>query len=196
MNIAHEQAVENIIAFWRRATADERANGGAWYVAAREAAENIARRNNIAVETAIAVVSVLSPQMEWNANLRWAAEVVEAWKRGDTLPRRGLGNSLVRAARALAGNRDDIMREKGTLKVHNFYLSIRGVPGAICVDRHAIRVVMGDSTATPPSLTDKRYRAAAAAYQEAARRMRVRASTMQAVTWVVCKRERAMLGLA
>ena len=180
----------NVLAFYAEATPSERAEGFAWYPAAREASENIARRHGITIEQAVATVAALSPQMEWNANLRWAAEVAEAHVAGAPLPRRGLGNSLRRAEVALSGDLSDIMRTTGTLKVNNFYLSILGVPGAVCVDRHAIRVALGDASVTPPALTDNRYRMVADAYRQAAGELRKRASGIQAVTWLVCKRLR------
>ena len=182
--------VLNILAFYAEATADERAGGFAWYPTAYAEAEAIAVRTGVEVDTAAAVIAVLSPQMEWNANVRWANEVCEAWVADEPLPRRGLGNSLARAERALRGDPADIRRSKGTLKVRNFYGSIVAEPGAVCVDRHAIRIVMGDPMGTPPSLTDARYLLAAEAYREAARELRIGARHLQAITWVVCKRLR------
>jgi hypothetical protein len=180
----------NILNFYAEATPSERREGFAWYPTAREAAANIATRNGITLEQAVATVAALSPQMEWNANLRWAAEAAEAHTAGLPLPLRGLGNSLRRAERALSGDLSDIMRTKGTLKVRNFYGSILGERGAVCVDRHAIRVALGDAHCTPPSLTDNRYLLVAEAYREAARDLRKSASGVQAVTWMVCKRLR------
>jgi hypothetical protein len=180
----------NVLHFYAQATPTERREGFAWYPTAREAAANIAARNGITLEQAAATVAALSPQMEWNANLRWAAEVAEAHVQGIPLPRRGLGNSLRRAERALSGDLSDIMRTSGTLKVRNFYGSILGERGAVCVDRHAIRVALGDALGNPPSLTDNRYRLVAEAYREAGRELRKAASGVQAVTWTVCKRLR------
>jgi hypothetical protein len=191
----HDSMVLNILSFYADSTSAERADGRAWYATALEASDNIARRTGVALDTVVAVVSVLSPQKEWNSNIAWAAECVEAWVAGRDLPRRGLGNSLRRAARALAGDRTDIMRQDNTLKVHNFYLSILGVPGAVCVDRHAIRVAMGDALLpSPPGLTDNVYRQVAEAYRDAARELRVGSRHVQAITWTVCKRRRVAVG--
>lgn len=191
----HDSMVLNVLAFYADASADERADGMSWYAAARESAENIAQRTGVNLDTVVAVVSVLSPQKLWESNVAWAAECVEAWVAGRDLPRRGLGNSLRRAAKALAGDRTDIARQDNTLKVHNFYLSILGVPGAVCVDRHAIRVAMGDALApSPPGLTDNVYRQVAEAYRDAARELKLGARHVQAITWTVCKRQRQGAG--
>lgn len=180
----------NVLYFWSQATPSERREGLAWYPAAREAADNIARRTGVPVEQAVATIAALSPQKEWNSNVAWAERTVEAFVAGRELPREGLGNSLRRAERALSGDLSDIMRTSGTLKVRNFYGSIMGERGAVCVDRHAIRVALGDANCTPPALTDNRYLVVAEAYREAGRELRKSASGVQAVTWTVCKRLR------
>jgi len=190
----HDTMVLNVLAFYAEATADERADGFAWYAAAYEAAENIARRTGLDVAVVVAVIAVLSPQKLWEENIVWAEQVCAAHVAGQPLPRRGLGNSLRRAAIALTGDLSDVLRESGSLKVRNFYLSIMGVPGAACVDRHALRIVMGDPMVTPPGMSDGRYRLAAEAYCDAARELRVGVRHVQAVTWTVCKRLRDTAG--
>lgn len=187
----HDTMVLNVLAFYAEATTSERRDGFTWYPRAAQHADQISRAYGMPFEHAAAVIAALSPQMEWSANVRWAREAAAAWVMGNPVPRRGLGNSVKRAERALAGDLTDIMREAGTLKVRNFYGSIVGERGAVCVDRHALRVLMGDAQATPPSLTDARYRAAAAAYRDAARDLGKGARHIQAVTWIVCKRLRA-----
>jgi hypothetical protein len=186
----HDSMVLNILAFYAEATATERAEGFAWYPTAREAGENIAARHGIPIWQAVAVIATLSPQKEWNSNVAWAERVVAAHVEGRELPREGLGNSLRRAALALSGDLHDIMREDGTLKVRNFYGSIMGERAAVCIDRHAIRIAMGDAHGDPVALTDARYRAVAAAYRDAAAELHKSASAVQAVTWTVCKRLR------
>jgi hypothetical protein len=187
----HNTMVLNILAFYARATASERYNGFRWYPSAYDSAVTYATRYGVSVTTAAAVIAALSPQTEWGHNLRWADETIAAYVSGNPLPRRGLGNNVIRAERALRGDTADIMRESGTLKVRNFYGSIIGERGAVCVDRHAIRIALGDSAlASPPGLTDKRYNLTAEAYRDAARELGKGARHVQAVTWIVCKRER------
>lgn len=191
---SHDDMVLNILAFYAEATPAERAEGMAWYTTALEAAQNIAARTGLSVEVVVAVIAVLSPQKEWNENLAWAAEVCEAHVAGLSLPRRGLGNSLRRAAIALSGDLSDVDRAVGSPKVREFYRSILGRPSAACVDRHALRIVAGDPLSTPPAMTDARYRLAADAYREAGRELGVAARHVQAVTWGVCKRMRETAG--
>jgi len=190
----HDTMVLNVLAMYAEATPDERADGFAWYAAAREAADNIATRTGLSVEVVVAVIAVTSPQKLWQSNVEWAERICHAHVEGRPLPREGLGNSLRRAAIALSGDLTDVLRTSGSLKVRNFYLSIMGVAGAPCVDRHALRVVLGDPLVTPPGMTDARYREAAAAYTDAARELRVAVRHVQAVTWTVAKRLRDTAG--
>lgn len=190
----HDDMVLNILAFYAEATPAERADGMAWYTTALESAQNIAARTGLAVDIVVAVIAVLSPQKEWNSNIAWAAEVCEAHVAGRPLPRRGLGNSIRRAAIALSGDLSDVTRAAGSLKVREFYLSILGRPSAACVDRHALRIVAGDALSVPVAMTDARYRLAADAYREAGRELGIAARHVQAVTWGVCKRMRESAG--
>jgi len=192
----HDTMVLNILAFYAEATDAELADGHAWYLAAREAAANIAQRTGLELAVVVAVIAVLSPQKEWNSNIAWAAEVCEAHVAGRPLPRRGLGNSLRRAERALSGDLSDVLRTAGSLKVREFYRSIMGLPSSACVDRHALRVVLGSATIAPPAMTDNRYRQAADAYRAAGRELGVAARHVQAVTWGVCKRMRESADVA
>jgi len=186
----HNTMVINILAFYAEATPQERSNGFAWYPTAYSEAVSMENRTGIDRSVTAAVIAALSPQMEWGANVRWAREAVDAWVAGNPVPRRGLGNSIKRAQRALEGDSSDILRESGTLKVRNFYGSIMGERGAVCVDRHALRIALGDPMGTPPGMTDARYLMVADAYRSAARELKIGARHLQAITWIVCKRVR------
>jgi len=182
--------VLNILNFYAGATPAEKKQGHLWYPNARAHAEARARKHGMSTQQVAAVIAVLSPQMEWKYNLRWADEVIGAHLKGKPLPIRGLGNNVRRAAIALSGDFSDVERTTGTLKVHNFYASIIGRRGAVCIDRHAIRIALGDELGNRISITDKQYRFVAECYMDAAREFKMRASHMQAITWLVCKRKR------
>jgi len=188
----HDSMVINILAAYADATPAERRDGFAWYPEALDFARALSEAYPISVEQAAAVIAALSPQKDWDGNKRWAAEVVEAWHAGTILPRRGLTNSLTRATIALRGDLTDILRTSGTLKVNRFYRSIIGERGVACVDRHAIRVAMGDFVSAPPALSDGTYLAVESAYLDAARELRKGSRHIQAVTWLVARRERGL----
>jgi hypothetical protein len=190
----HDTMVLNVLAAYADATTAERREGFAWYPEARDYAAYLAQAFGLPTTITAAVIAALSPQTSWGHNKRWAREVVEAYALGQPLPRRGLGNNLRRAALALSGDLSDIHRTKGTLKVHNFYRSILGNPGAVCVDRHALRVVLGDPNATGYISSDGVYERAAEAYRDAAKELKKGARHVQAVTWLVMRRQRDIAG--
>lgn len=173
--------VDNILTAYRNADPALKSHGLAWYPTAAEVAQQVADMAGIPFLNGAAVLAVLSPQTSWNHNVRWAFAIADAHRNGDPLPSMGLGNNLRRARIALT-SLDDVERSKGTLKVHNFYGSIIGRNGAVCVDRHAIRIAEGsDDVAT--SLTDRIYRKYARAYLDAAGVLKRRAADVQAATW-------------
>lgn len=188
--------VLNVLASFASSTSDERAAGFAWYDTAYRWAAGLGRIYNVPVNIAVAVVAALSPQVEWEANKRWAVKVIKAHAFNRPLPLMGLGNSLARAERALSGDLSDIHREEGTFKVNRFYRSIMGEGGVACIDRHAIRVAIGDYLIDEvPPLSKGRYLAIEEAYVDAARELRKGARHIQAVTWLVAKRERDLVNV-
>lgn len=189
----NDTMVLNILAAYADATTDERRDGFAWYPEALDFAQGLTDAYGIRVEQSAAVIAALSPQLDWERNKVWAAEVVDAWHSGTILPRRGLGNSLRRAAIALRGDLTDIEREKGSLKVHRFYHSILGHSGYATVDRHALRVALGNYGDAVPAMTDNAYRSVERAYIDASGELRKGTRHIQAVTWIVCRRERGLI---
>jgi len=172
---------DNVLTAYRNADPALKSHGLAWYPTARDTAQAIADMGGIPFLNGAAVLAVLSPQTSWNHNVRWAFAIANAYRNGDPLPSMGLGNNLKRATIALT-DLSDVERSKGTLKVHNFYGSIIGRNGAVCIDRHAIRIAEGvDKVET--SLTDKVYHKYAQAYRDAARVLKRRVASVQAATW-------------
>lgn len=173
---------DNILAAYRDADPTLKSHGLKWYDTAAEVAQAVASMAGIPFRNGAAVLAVLSPQTSWDHNVRWAFAIADAYRNGEPLPSMGLGNNLKRARIALT-DLSDVERTKGTLKVHNFYGSIIGRTGAVCIDRHAIRIAEGDPDADINSLTDKRYRKYARAYLDAAGALKRRAADVQAATW-------------
>lgn len=172
---------DNVLAAYRTADRTLKSHGLAWYPTAAEVAAEVAQRAGIPFLNGAAVLAVLSPQTSWGHNVKWAFAIADAHANGDPLPAMGLGNNLRRATLALT-TLDDVERTKGTLKVHNFYGSIIGRPGAVCIDRHAIRIAEGtDDVET--SLSDSVYNRYADAYRAAARVLKRRVADVQAATW-------------
>jgi hypothetical protein len=189
MLLDHDTLVLNVLYHYAAATDAERADGAAWYPDAYGFAAELADRHDLSVDVTSAVVAVLSPQTEWSYNKRWAASVVHGFAATGLVPSGGgLSNSLRRAAIALTGDLSDVSRERGTQKVNRFWRSILGEDRIACVDRHAIRVALGDHDTGTDKLTDKRYGAVERAYVEAADELGLLSTEVQAVTWVAVRR--------
>lgn len=172
----------NVLDAYRSADPTLKSHGLKWYNTAADVAREVASRAGIPFHNGAAVVAVLSPQTSWDHNVRWAFAIADAHANGRDLPRMGLGNNLKRARIALT-DLSDVERTKGTLKVHNFYGSIIGRTGAVCIDRHAIRIAEGDPDADINSISDGKYRKYARAYLDAAGSLHRRAADVQAATW-------------
>ena len=73
-------------------------------------------------------------------------------------------------------------------KVSAFHRAIAGLPGGPVIDRHATRVATGYGY---DSVSNGAYALVQAAYVDAAERVGVDVHTVQATTWLACKRELA-----
>lgn len=184
--------VINILAAYADADKHERAAGFDWYPQAYKFCENLANEFPISVEQVAAVTAALSPQKDWISNQIWADEIIRSFFGSMIFRSRGLTNSFRRAMIALNGDLSDIEREAGTMKVNRFYHSILGHAGYATIDRHAIRVAYGDFESAPPSISDGTYREIERAYIEASKELRKGTRHIQAVTWIVCRRERGL----
>lgn len=178
-----ETLAANIVQAFRAADPTLKRHGLDWYPTARAMAVEVGQRAGLTPRHGAAVIAALSPQNAWESNVRWALECADAHANGADLPSRGLGNSLRRAAIALSGDLSDIERTKGTLKVHNFYRSIMGERGAVCVDRHAVRIALGDRAHNGNITSDGMYNRFAAAYLAAGSELHIAARKVQAATW-------------
>jgi len=182
-----------IINDWRRATATERAAGAAWYREARGHAALIGELAGLsgqdATDHGAGILAVLSPQLEWSRNIAEAYRLAVAWHARDYSVIDELTaypNNIDKASRILAGElaRDVVSGPK----VSAFWRAIAGHPGGPVIDRHATRVATSHAFA---AVTASTYRTVSAAYVTAAETLSVDVHTLQACTWLVCKRDLA-----
>jgi hypothetical protein len=177
----------SIRAVWARSTSEERRQGRVWYASAREHAACIADLAGLTPEHGAGILAALSPQLEWGRNIEEAYRLTVAWVDGDTSVLDTLTAypaNVDKASRILAGEHPDVVL--GGPKVTAFYQAIAGLPGGPVVDRHATRVATrGRYTA----VTRSTYDAVQRAYVAVADRLGVDVHTLQAATWLTCKRE-------
>jgi hypothetical protein len=173
----------NVLHAYRAASPQFKREGAAWYDTAAEVSRGVAEVAGIPFENGAAIVAALSPRCQWSKNIEWAYAIAHAHYEGLPLPLMGLGNNLRRATIALT-SLDDIKRSKGTLKVYNFYGSIVGIRGSVCIDTHAVRIAEGNPKHSGLIGGDRKYHMYADAYRQAARTIRRSARDIQAITWV------------
>jgi len=182
--------VDNVLSVWERSTADERAHGATWYDDARGHAALIAELAGIDPIAGAAVIAVLSPQVEWSVNLREAYTLAIAYRDG-TLPDANAFRAFQRNVDKAWGclSMPDLWPEyvRGP-KVSAFHRAIAGLAGGPVIDRHATRVATGYGY---DAVSNGAYRLVQSAYEDAALRVGVDVHTLQAATWIACKRELA-----
>jgi hypothetical protein len=129
------------------------------------------------------VIAALSANKSWTENLKIAKEAFRSGK-----PAKHVRDAIVKATRILQGENPENVLPMNA-KTGNFYLCILDPqhPTAVCVDRHAHDVAVGETYGNADrGLSAKgRYNLIADAYREAARRLGTNPATVQAVTWVV-----------
>lgn len=172
-----------ILSIYRSAGPDDYATGMAWY---REANAYAASLDND-VERAAGVMAAISPMMPWPRNKILAAEIYNG-RQGGCLP-----DNWVKARRILDGEAplDVLSGDKVVAFFHNIMLS----PEYVTIDRHAIDIAIGRPLSNKERSVwlGKRKRAVLVkAYENAAKIAGVSAFEIQAVTWVVWRKTRAV----
>jgi hypothetical protein len=169
---------ENVLRVWETATDVHRENGMAWYALAHRIAHDISGGD---IVRGAGVLAALSPQKEWNLNIRLAARAFETGvATGNTGPCNAKANAILAGANPL-----DVMGNG--LKTRNFYVNILDpeCADALTIDRHAYDVALAARAENNKrlGLTPTRYAAFAAAYVGAADTLGILPHQLQAVTW-------------
>lgn len=182
-------AVENVLAVYNAATADQIREGLSWYFDAHNFALILDPENP---HRAAGVIAAMSPMMNWETNKQAAARAY-FYKSADGL---GLSRNCAKANLILGGA--DPLDILGGKKVRAFYQTILNPAGDIdpVIDRHAYDIAVGmvtDEKARSTLSRKGRYEEFAAIYREAARIAGIGSSQMQAITWVTWREAKGIL---
>jgi hypothetical protein len=188
----------NILAVFFKATDLETINGAEWYPAANHAAQIMATRYSVTLETAAGVIAALSPNNRWERNLTDADFMIRAYSAGgydaaDFIKVGTYNANKIKALNILSG--DDCLQILGGLKVRAFYDCILA-GDSVCVDGHAYAIWTGGyiPTTKTPKITPKLYEAISADYRLAAATINsilqaeYSAAQIQAITWLTWRR--------
>lgn len=173
-------------AFMWQTTDETLAEGLDWYNRTAAEARRLASGD---VAMGAGVIAALSPLAPWGLNLQRARL---AFERGDA---NGLtfGAHTRKANRIMAGeDPDDVLSGP---KVRSFYECIMGSTTAVCVDRHAIAIVMGRPLNDKErKVLDRKgaYDHIANGYRDAASMVGLVPSQLQAVTWVSWRKQHGL----
>lgn len=192
----------NVLRIFRAATPEEVADGRAWYVRARQLAEELDPTD---VTRAAAVIAVLSPRQSWDRNVVLAREAYRCLAtiggsdvaRGRILTLATLTRQRAQVARLLVDREDPDDVVTGP-KVRAFWRTIADPtdPRAVVVDRHAVDVACGAvlDDATRGKILGRKggYDTVSRCYSRAARDVGMTPAEVQAITWHVWRRHHAL----
>ena len=188
--------VRNILKTYRIATVEDVSNGVEWYDRAKRMAAWIAKETSIQETTVIGVMAALSPNNRWERNCKDALTMCSAWINGDSLDdfKVSCYNTMKQKAWSILQDDlqddDDILTRLNGQKIRSFYSNIRGLD-EVTIDGHALNIARGKReglTSDKTNMGKKQYRELQAAYVTAAKRIKVKPSELQAITWTTWKR--------
>jgi len=179
----------NIMNTYKRATSEEIADGIGWYARARDFALELSPDD---VWRGAGVIAAMSPLKSWPENMRLAREAfVNGVARGH------FPGQCDKANRIMAG--EDPRVVLGGPKTTSFCIAIAtGGRGEVAtIDAHAHDAAMGESHAWGKRLLSKgKFNAMDAAYREVADYLGLAVNDLQAIVWVVWKREKKRSAVA
>jgi len=189
--------VRNIKAIHALASAAEIADGMAWYGIAKSIAIVIAEDYGIPANQAIGVLAALSPRNKWTRNVVDCEALVSAYVAGgaeQALETKvcTFGANKAKAVRILESGLETLPTALEILsgpKLREFASCIAGLDDC-CIDGHAWCIWQGSrvTLADVPSIGVKLRKEIKADYAQAAADLGLRASELQAITWVTWRR--------
>jgi len=189
--------VRNIKAIHALASAAEVADGMAWYGIAKSIAVVIAEDYGIPASQAVAVLAALSPRNKWTRNVVDCEALVSAYVAGgaeQALETKvcTFGANKAKAVRILESGLETLPTALEILsgpKLREFASCIAGLDD-VCIDGHAWCIWQGSrvTLADVPSIGVRLRREIKADYAQAAADLGLRASELQAITWVTWRR--------
>jgi hypothetical protein len=191
------QHIRNILKVYRRATADDVANGLEWYDRAARYAKVISTKYSIHRHTVIGVMAALSPNNRWERNVKDTEHMIQAWVEREDLTDFKVSCYNTMKAKAWSileddlTDDDDILTRLNGQKIRSFYSNIRGLT-EVTIDGHAYNIALGirqGLTSDKTNMGKKLYREMQSAYVKAAKRVGVKPHELQAITWTTWKRE-------
>lgn len=182
--ISHAMICANIQHWFASADDFEYAEGTRWYYDAYEFCRQMSEQLNLRLETAAAIVAVLSPGTNWQRNQKDAKAVARGIPGYRCTTYRV---NVEKATRLLFG--EPVENVLGGKKVKAFYECMKDPwahNGAVCIDRHAVRLATGWDLDTCYKYLGRVgvYEKIAECYRVVANHYGLKPWQVQAVTWI------------
>ena len=189
--------IRNIKAIYELAGAAEIADGMAWYGIAKSIATVLADQYGITAAQAVGVLTALSPRNRWSRNVADAEALVAAYVAGGAEQAMltkvcTFTKNKLKAVAILESGAETIPTILDIVsgpKMREFASCIAGLDD-VCIDGHAWCIWQGSKVglADVPSIGVRLRREIKADYAQAAADLGIKASELQAITWVTWRR--------
>lgn len=177
---------ENIIRTYARGTLSEHIAGADWYNDAYAIAVQIG--NGDAWKGA-GVLAALSPREKWDINVRNARRSIQqGYGSGNTFTMNRIATRIIQGAHPL-----DVLKGDKT-RAFASAIALCGQSDIATIDRHAYDIAAGivHTDKTRPNIGKNVYREYANAYRLAANELSLSVSQVQAITWIIHRREKGI----
>lgn len=183
--------LRNVVAVLNQADDVDVSEGRVSYFRYNEVLRGVAAFYGVEFEQCVAAFAALSPNVDYNGNLRSLASVLKGWKEGvdvNLVRVSGYNHCRDRAYSYLNGV--DFLGTVSGKKIRSFYSNIVNPmdPVPVTIDGHAVNVWRGRVQALKSVVGGFRYDDVAADYRAAAKRFGLLPNQVQAITWFAWKR--------
>jgi hypothetical protein len=157
-----------------------------WYPKAHKFCADLARKYDTSIETVAGVVAAISPQKQWDVNMRLAEQALDAFTKHAAIPRVNTPVQMRKVFKILK-NLDPLDVLRGP-KESCFYLNLAGLdPNAVTIDRHIwalVKEIVKEQTGIEwRSLTSKRHGIITEAFKSLAAEHNLPGCGLQGILW-------------
>ena len=192
-----QKNIKNIKAIYELASAADIADGMAWYGVAKCIAITLADRYSIPANQALGVLAALSPRNKWARNVIDAEQLINAYVTAGAEQARltkvcTFGANKAKAIKILESGLETLPTALEILsgpKLREFASCIAGLDD-VCIDGHAWCIWQGSrvTLADVPGIGVRLRREIKGDYAQAADDLGLKASELQAITWIAWRR--------
>ncbi len=178
--------IKHITNWYLKSTQFHQTKGKIWYSEANKFCRMLSPSR---YETLAQIVSILSPQVDWETNKQNAVLVWDCLQNNEDV----LGLKLFATELQKIHCQEIYDRQYAipltAIKTYNFAVNIMDPENHeyVTIDRHAVKVALNDLKAGGVSLTKKQYESVAECYTYVANKVGLNTCQLQAICWITYK---------